>query len=44
MYKITCMARAKLLFANTSILFFAVFLAVAVVAGFVVIQKWAMVT
>ena len=40
MYKITCTARAKLLFANTNILFFAVFLAVAVVSGFVVIQKW----
>ena len=40
MYKITCTARAELLFANTNILFFAVFLAVAVVAGFVVIQKW----
>ena len=36
MYKITCTARAKLLFVNINILFFAV----AFVAGFVVMQKW----
>ena len=40
MYKITCTARAKLLFVNINILFFAVLLAVAFVAGFVVMQKW----
>ena len=33
-------ARAKLLFVNINILFFAVPLAVTVVVGFVVIQKW----
>ena len=38
MYKITC-ARAKLLFVNINILFFAILLAVVVVVGFVVIQK-----
>ena len=38
MYKIAC-ARAKLLFVNINILFFAILLAVAVVDGFVVIQK-----
>ena len=39
MYKIECAARSKLLFVNINILFFAVLLAVAVIAGFVVILK-----
>ena len=38
MPKIAC-ARAKLLFVNINILFFAILLAVVVVVGFVVIQK-----
>ena len=38
MYKIAC-ARAKWLFVNINILFFAILLAVAVVVGFAVVQK-----